>query len=101
MVKPIIPLSRSENYEVDALEYIDHKCYNTCRDTTSGKYVIKIPRIDSGTPEEYIIFVNLVKKSLVGQNVTTGPPMYKCMERMLIGGTKTEYLQQANFLVNA
>ena len=70
----------------------------TPRDTTSGKYVIKIPRFDSGTPEEWIIFVDLVQKSLVGQNVTTGPPMYKCMERVLKGDTKAEFLQQANLV---
>ena len=76
---------------------IDHTCHNTPRDTTSGKYVIKIPRFDSGTPVEWIIFVNLVK-SLLGQNVTTDPPMYKCMERVLKGYTKAEFLQQANLV---
>ena len=48
-----------------ALEYIDHMCHNTPGDNTSEKYVIKIPRFDSGTPEEWIIFVDLVQKSLV------------------------------------
>ena len=51
LVKPIIPLVRSEKDELDALDYIDHICHNTPRDTTSGKYVIKIPRFGSGTPE--------------------------------------------------
>ena len=67
-------------------------------DTTSGKYVIKIPRFDSGTPEEWIIFVDLVQKSLKGQNVSTGPPMYKCMERVLKGDAKAEFLQKANLV---
>ena len=83
MVKLIILLARPENDELDVLEYIDLSCHNTSRDNTSGKYVIKIPRFDFGTPEEWIIFGNLVQKSLVGQNVTTGPPMYKFMERVL------------------
>ena len=94
LVKPIIPLARPENDGLDA--YIDHKCHNTTRDTTSGKYVIKILRFDSGIPEEWIIFMDLVQKSLVGQNVTTGPPMYKCMERLLKGDAKAEFLQKAN-----
>ena len=80
------------------MEYIDHTCHNTPGDTTSGKYVIKIPRFDSGTPEEWIIFVDLVQNSLVGQNVTTGLLMYKCMERMLKGDAKAEFLQQANLV---
>ena len=98
LVKPIIPLARPEKDELDASEYIDHTCHNTPGDTTSGKYVIKIPRFDSGTPEEWIIFVDLIQKSLVGQNVTTGPPMYECMERVLKGDAKAEFLQQANLV---
>ena len=71
---------------------------NTPRDTTSGEYVIKTPRFDSGILEEWIIFVNLVQKSLVGQNITTGTPMHKCMERMLKGDTKAIFLQTANLV---
>ena len=75
------------------MEHIEHICYNTPRDTTSRQYVINIPRFDSGPPEEWIIYVDLVQKKLVGQYVTTGPPMHKCMERVL---AKAEFLQQAN-----
>ena len=94
LVKPIIPLTRLEKDELDALEYIDHTCHNTPGDTTSGKYIMKFPRFYSDTPEEWIIFVE-VQKSLVGQNVTTGPPMCECMERVLKGDAKAEFLQQA------
>ena len=66
LVKPIIPLVKPENNELDTLEYIDHMCHNTPGDTTSGKYIIKIPRFDSGTSKECIIFVDLVQKNLVG-----------------------------------
>ena len=59
---------------------------------------MKIPRFDSGTPEEWIIFMDLVQKALVGQNVTTGPPMYKCMERVLKGDAKAEFTQQVNLV---
>ena len=75
-------------------------CYNTLGETASAKYVIKIPRFDSSTPEEWIIFVDLIQKSLVEQNVTTSPPIYKCLETVLKGGAITEFLQQAN-LVNS
>ena len=59
-------------------------------------YFRKVRRFDSGIPEEWIIFVDLVLKSLVGQNVTTGPPMYECIERVLKGDAKAEFFQQAN-----
>ena len=68
MVKPITSLARPENDELDALQYIDHTCYNAPGDTTSGKDMIKIPYFDSGTPEEWI---DLVQK----QNLTL---FHKC-----------------------
>ena len=89
MVNPVIPLERLE----EESKYIDHMYHNIPDNSTSGKYIIKIPRFDSGTPEEWITFVNLVQKALVGQNVTTGPPMYKCIERVLKGDAKTEFTQ--------
>ena len=98
LIKPIIPLAGPEKDELDTVEYIDHTCHNTSGDTSSGKYVIKIPIFDSGTPEEWIIFVDLAQKSLVGQNVTTGPPMYKWMERVLKSDAKAALLQQANLV---
>ena len=52
LVKPIIPLARSEKDELDASKYINHMCHNTPKDTTSGKYIIKISRFDAGMPEE-------------------------------------------------
>ena len=73
-------------------------CHNTPGDTTSRKYVIKIPRFDSGTPEEWIIFVDLVQKSPEGQNFTTVPTIYKCMDRVLKDDAKVEFLQQADLV---
>ena len=40
--------------------------------------------------------MDLVQKRLIQQNVTTSPPMYECMERVLIGDAKAEFCQQAN-----
>ena len=98
LVNPIIPLERPEKKDLEPSEYIDHTCHNTQGDCTSGKYVVTIPRFDSGTPEECIIFVDLVKKASVGQNITTGRPMHKCMERVLKDDAKTEFTQQANLV---
>ena len=42
--------------------------------------------------------MELVQKALVGQNVTTGPPMYKHMERVLKGDAKAKFTQQANLV---
>ena len=62
MIKAIILLAQPEKDELDALEYIDYTCHNTPRDTISGNDVSKISRFDSGTPEEWIIFVDLLSR---------------------------------------
>ena len=67
LVEPIIPLDRPGNYQLDVLEYIDYMYHNTSGDATSGKHAIKITRFVFGTStEEWIIFVDLVQKSLGG-----------------------------------
>ena len=71
----IIPLERPEKEDPKPSKYIDHTCHNIPGDSTSGKFVIKIPIFDSDTPEEWILFVDLVQNALVGQNITTGPSM--------------------------
>ena len=42
--------------------------------------------------------MDLVQKSHVGQKATSGPPMYKCMEKVLKRDTKAEYLQKPNLV---
>ena len=66
LVNPIIPLGRPEKEDLKLCKYLDHTCHNTSGDSTSGKYVIKIPRLDSGTLEEWIIIVDLVQNDLLG-----------------------------------
>ena len=80
MVKPVIPLARLEKDELDTSEYVDHTCHNIFSDATSGKSLIKIPMFDFGIPDEWIIFVDLGQKSLVGLNATTDPPCMNCLK---------------------
>ena len=37
LITPIIPLARPEKDQLVTLQYIDHTCHNTPRDTTLGK----------------------------------------------------------------
>ena len=60
--------------------------------------MIKILGFDSSTPEKLIIFVDLVQKSFIGQNATTGPSMYKCIKRALKNDTKPKFLWKANLV---
>ena len=36
-------------------------------------------------PEDWLIFTDLVKKAIAGQNITSRPPVYNCIESVLIG----------------
>ena len=77
----------------DRSKCINYTCYNTVGYSTLEKYAIDIPRCESGNPEDWIIFVDLVQKNLVGQNVTTGSPMHKYMEGVLKGYVKAKFIQ--------
>ena len=87
-----------ERQEKDDLGPSEHMCHSTPGDSTSGKYVIRIPRFDSSTPGDFIIFVDLGQKALVGQITTTDSSIYVCMERVPKGDAKEEFNQQANLL---
>ena len=89
---PIIPLQRTVVHDNKKdIKYIEHTCHNTPGDSTTGKYVIKVPIYDSGHPEEWIIFTELVNKCLVGQDITTGPQMYQLVQRVLQGDAKAQF----------
>ena len=87
---PVIPLECTTIHDKRDLKYIDHTCDNTPGDSNSGKYVIKVPVYDSGHPEEWINFIELINKCLVGQNITTGPAMYAVVQRVLEGDCNTQ-----------
>ena len=42
--------------------------------------------------------MDLVQKSFEGQIVTTGPPMYECIKRVLTDDAKAEFRQQASLV---
>ena len=75
LFKPTISLAQLEMDELELSKYGYHTYHNTPEDNTSEKYVIEILKFGCGTPEEWIIFLDLVQRSTVGQNDTT---IYPC-----------------------
>ena len=63
----IISLERPLKEKPELSEYIDYTYHNSLGDNNSGNYITKFPRFDCGTPEEWIIFVDLEQKALLGQ----------------------------------
>ena len=60
LITPIIPLENPEKKDLEPSEYIEHVCHNSPGNSTEERYIIKIPRFDSGTHEEWIIYIDLV-----------------------------------------
>ena len=58
--------------------------------------MIKILRLDSGTPEEWVIY--LIQMALVGKNITASPTLHKCIKRVLRGDVKVEFFQHTNIV---
>ena len=79
LFNPIIPLECPEKEDLEPSEYIDHTRHNTPSNSSLGKYIIKIPRFDSGSPGEENFFMDLVQKALVGQNVSSRYRMFQPM----------------------
>ena len=77
---------------------MNYTCHNTLDYSNAGKYIIKIPRFGLSTPREWIIFVDLGQKVIVGQNIITGQPMYKRMDRVLKDDNRAKIIWQANFV---
>ena len=49
---------------------------------------------DSGDPEESVIFDDLVRKCIRGQNITPSPQMFRLVQQVLQGDAKAKYDRQ-------
>ena len=87
-MKPVIFGVHPEKKDLKPSNCIDYTNQNSSGDSNLGQYIIKIPKFDSGILKDKIIFVDLIPNVFVGQNITTIPPIHKCLERVLKGDTK-------------
>lgn len=82
---PAIALERPEKEKLLPGMYVKHKCYATPGNPDTPVYEIQLPYFGSGTPEDWLVFRDLLVKVLTGQNITDGPGRYQLTERSLIG----------------
>ena len=82
---PAIELERPEKEKLTPGMYVKHKCYATPGDVDTPMYELQLPYFGSGTPEDWLVFRDLLIKVLTGQNITDGPGRYEFTERTLIG----------------
>ena len=85
LIVPAIPLGRPEKKVLTKGQYVEYKCFSVPGDTESPAYNIQIPYFGTGTPEEWLMFLDNLDKALVGQHITDGPGRYTFTERLLKG----------------
>ncbi len=95
-VPPVIPFERPEESKKRKDQFLTFKLRSVPTEEGSTTYDLSIPFFDQGTPEELLIFLNLLGKVFVGQNVTTGPQKYAIMRRLLTGDALLAFNLAAN-----
>ena len=81
-VNPIIDLKMEVEKVLKKGEYIAIKCHNTPGDNDSGCYDINLPYYGRGSPEEWLVLKDKLRKALDGQSISTGPLRYTITERL-------------------
>ena len=93
---PAIPLERPEKKSLTKGEYHTYKLRSTPSDNTSPTYELSVPYFSTGTPEEWLKFLDNIKKVYTGQNITTGPNRYSLCRRLLDGEALTVFEAEAS-----
>ena len=63
---------------------------------TSPMYSMSVRYFDNGTPEEWLMFQKALSKVLIGQNITTGPPTYGMVRRLMEGAALSKFDESAH-----
>ena len=82
---PPIPL-RAEVKSYTKEECVIIKCRSNPTDSSSTTYDLSIPMFKEGNPEEWLKWVNNLKRAAKGQNITNGPAKFALARRLLDGG---------------
>ena len=94
VVIPAISLDRPEPKQLSTGQFLTLKCQNTPGDPDSTTYNLQIPYFGSGTAEEWLNFVDNLKKGIIGQHIQGGPKRYDLAEKLLIGEMRTAFHTQ-------
>ena len=81
----VIPLIRESEKEVPKDKRIVIKLRSTPTDANSQLYEVVTRAFDHGTPKEWIRHSKMIRRILIGQNITTGPDSFR-MTRCLLEG---------------
>ena len=83
----VIPFIKPESKIGNREDKITLKLRSQPDDKDSQTYELRTYLFRDGTPEEWLEHVKVIKKCLVGQNITSGPPQFAMLRRLLGGKT--------------
>jgi hypothetical protein len=84
-VSPAITLDRPSKKTLNKDECLAFKLRSVPTEENSTTYELTVGFFKTGTPEEFLLFLQNLRKVFVGQNVTTGPNRYAIVRRLLQG----------------
>ena len=103
LIAPAISLERPDKKYLRKGQYVECKCNARPGDPESPVYSIQIPYFGTGTPEEWLQFLDNLEKAINGQHITSDPVRYELTERLLMGDAlamfKLKTLEQGNHTV--
>ena len=82
-------------------QYLALKLKSVPGQATSAEYTLNVPYFQSGTPEEWLKFLQNLDRVFVGQNLTTGPNKFSMARRLLAGDSLSHFDRKAETLVDA
>lgn len=94
-VPPAISFDRPEKKKLSKNDVLALKLRSTPSDANSQTYELTVPFFKSGTPEEWLLVKKSINKVLVGQNITTGPPQFAMIRRILDGDALAKFDEKA------
>ena len=83
----VIPFVKPESKVGLREDKITLKLRSQPDDKDSSTYELRTYLFCDGSPEEWLEHKKVIKKCLVGQNITTGPPQFAMLRRLLGGKT--------------
>ena len=94
-VAPPIQLQRPRRVQWDSGTYLNLKLLAVPGNNESPTYSMTVRYFDNGTPEECLMFQKALSKVLIGQNITTGLPMYVMVRRLMEGAALSKFDESA------
>ena len=87
----VIPFVKEQPKVVSKDDRLSMKLRSTPNDVQSITYELKTFAFDEGSPERWLEHIQTFRKIIAGQNITSGPPTFAMLKRLIKGKTLTDF----------